>query len=90
MNKSDFISAIAAKSGFTKKQSGEFLDAMIATITETLASGDTVQLSGIGTLVVKDRAARAGINPKTKEKFTIAASKAVAFKAAKAIKEAIN
>ncbi|MCL2857270.1 MAG: HU family DNA-binding protein [Oscillospiraceae bacterium] len=89
MTKAELISAVAEKSNLTKKDSDKAVTAMIDAITEALVSGDKVSLVGFGTFEVKDRAARKGINPRTKEPMPIPASKLPAFKAGKALKEAV-
>lgn len=89
MNKADFIAAIAAKAGLSKVDAGKAYDAIVSTIGDELKAGNAIQLVGIGILTVKTRAARAGVNPKTKEKITIAESRVVGFKAAKSLKDSI-
>ena len=90
MTKAELISAVAEKSDLTKKDSEKAVSAMIDTITEVLVSGDKVSLVGFGTFEVKNRSARNGINPRTKEPMPIPASKLPVFKAGKALKEAIS
>ena len=90
MNKTQLVNAVAEKSGLNKKEAEAAVNAMTAAITDALKAGDKVQLVGFGTFEVKDRAARNGRNPKTGETITIAASKAPAFVAGKALKDAIN
>ena len=89
MTKAELISAVAAKSELTKKDSEKAVAAVIDAITEALVAGDKVSLVGFGTFEVKNRSARNGINPRTKEPMPIAASKLPAFKAGKALKEAV-
>jgi len=89
MTKADLIAAIAEKTEFTKKDAGVALDAILEVITGVLQSGDKVQLVGFGAFEVRNRAARQGKNPKTGEKVSIPATKVPAFKAGKALKEAI-
>lgn len=89
MTKSELITSIAEKTGLTKKSSEEALGAVIDTIGEALAKGEKVQLVGFGTFEVRERAERTGINPQTREKITIAATKTPAFKAGSALKEAV-
>ena len=89
MNKADLISKIAANSGLSKKDSEKALTATIDAITDALKGGDKVQLVGFGIFDVKQRAARTGRNPKTKEAIKIPASKTPQFKAGKALKEAV-
>ena len=90
MTKSDLIAAVATKVGSSKKDSEKAVNAVIESITEALANGESVQLVGFGTFEVKDRAARKGVNPRTKEEITIAASKLPSFKAGKALKDAVS
>ncbi len=90
MNKTELVAAVAEKAGLAKKDADKAVAAVIDAIVETLKAGDKVALVGFGTFEVKARAAREGINPLTKEKIKIAASKAPAFKAGKAFKDAIN
>jgi len=90
MNKSELISAIAESSGLSKAAAGRALDATVTAITESLAKGEPVTLIGFGTFEVRDRAARTGRNPRTGEELQIKASKNPAFKAGKALKNAVN
>ena len=90
MNKPELISAIAEKAGLTKKDAECALNALTDTITAAMAKGDKVQLIGFGTFEVKERAARVGRNPQTKEEIQIPASKSPAFKPGKALKESIK
>lgn len=90
MNKAELISSIAAKSGLNKKNSEAALNAIIASVEESLAKGDKVVLFGFGTFEVRERAARKGRNPQTKKEIMIPASKAPAFKAGKGLKDAVN
>jgi len=89
MNKAELISSIAEKSGLTKKDSEKALNAMTDAVTEALAAGDKVQLIGFGIFEVKERAARIGRNPKTKELKDIPATKTPRFKPGKPLKEAV-
>lgn len=89
MNKTELVSAIAEKTGLSKKDSEKALAAAVETVTEALKAGDKVQLVGFGTFEVKDRPAREGRNPRTGEPTQIAASKLPAFKAGKALKDAV-
>ena len=89
MNKTELINAVAEKAGLSKKDADKAVAAVIESITETLTAGDKVQLVGFGTFEVRARNARTGLNPQTKEKIEIPASKLPAFKAGKAFKDAI-
>lgn len=90
MTKAELISAVAQKTQLSKKESDKAVAAVLEAITETLKSGEKVSLVGFGTFEVKERAAREGINPRTKEKITIPASKLPVFKAGKALKEEVS
>lgn len=90
MNKNELISAMAEKSGLSKKDAGVALDAFVESVQDALKSGDKVQLTGFGSFEVKSRAARTGLNPRTKEPVEIAASNAPVFKAGKLLKDALN
>lgn len=89
MNKAELISQISVNSGLSKKDSEKALGATIDAITDALKAGDKVQLVGFGIFEVKNRAARTGRNPKTKEAIKIPASKIPQFKAGKALKDAV-
>ncbi len=90
MTKADLINVVAQKADMTKKDSETAVSAVLEAITEALAGGDKVSLVGFGTFEVKNRAERKGINPRTKEEISIAASKLPAFKAGKALKDAVS
>lgn len=90
MTKTDLIAKISETAEITKKDAGAALDAIVETITETLAAGEDVQLIGFGTFKISERSARTGRNPQTGETIQIAASKAPTFKAGKALKDAVN
>lgn len=90
MNKAELINAAADKAGLSKKDTEAAVDAAIKAITEALAAGDKVQLVGFGSFEIRARAARIGRNPKTKEEIKIPATKVPAFKAGKALKDAVS
>ena len=90
MNKTQLIDVVATKTGMKKSAAEAAVNAMNEAIIEALVAGDKVQLIGFGTYEVKTRAARDGRNPKTGETIKIAASKAPAFTAGKAFKDAVN
>lgn len=90
MNKTELISAIAEKSGLTKKDSEKALRAFEDAVTGELVAGGKVQLVGFGTFDVAQRAPREGRNPQTGASMKIAASKAPRFKVGKALKDAVN
>ena len=90
MNKGELVAALAAKTEMTKKDSEAALNGVIEVITEALNKGEKVQLIGFGTFEAKSRPARVARNPRTGESVEIAACKAPAFKAGKALKDAVN
>ena len=90
MNKTELIAEAAEKAGLSKKDTESVLNAAIDAITAALANGDKVQLVGFGAFEVKDRAARIGRNPKTKEPIDIPASRLPMFKPGKALKDAVS
>ena len=89
MNKAELIATVAEKTGLSKKDSEKAVNAAFDAITEALVAGDKVQLVGFGAFETKERSARVGRNPKTKEEIQIPASRVPAFKAGKALKDAI-
>ena len=89
MNKTELIAAVAEKTGMTKKDAERVINATVETITASLVAGDKVQVSGFGNFEVKAREARVGRNPRTKETIEIPATRLPAFKAAKALKDAV-
>jgi len=90
MNKAVLIDQIATKADISKQKAGAALEAFTQSITEALATGDSVTLTGFGVFSVSSRAARTGRNPQTGEAVDIPARKAPAFKAGKALKDAVN
>ncbi len=91
MNKTELVARVAEKTGLTKKNSQECLEAVLESIQEALVAGDKVQLVGFGTFEVRDRKARQGRNPQQPDKvIKIPASKAPVFKAGKGLKEMVN
>ena len=89
MNKTELVNEVA-KAGFSKKDADAAVSAVFESITEALRSGDKVQLVGFGTFSVRERAAKEGLNPRTKERFQIPATKVPGFKAGKALKDAVK
>ena len=89
MNKTELIASVAAKTEMSKKDAAAAVDAVFGTIIEALSKEETVAVIGFGNFEVKHRAARTGRNPHTKETIEIPASKAPAFKAGKAFKDAV-
>jgi len=90
MRKPELTAAIAEKADITKDKAGEVLNALLDCITDAASKGDNVALIGFGTFEVRSRAERQGKYPQTGESLTIPASKNVAFKPGKALKEAVN
>ena len=90
MTKAELVTMVAEKADITKKEAEKSISAVLDSITETLAKGEKIQLVGFGTFEVRERAAREGVNPQTKKKIKIAASKVPAFKAGSALKEAVS
>lgn len=90
MNKTELVASIAEKAEISKKDAEKALAAFTATVEEEMKKGGKIALVGFGTFEVRERAARTGINPRTKENITIAASKSPVFKAGKAFKDAIK
>jgi DNA-binding protein HU-beta len=90
MNKTELIDAVAESADLSKADAARAVDAVISTVTEALKKGDQVTVIGFGTFEVRERAARTGRNPQTGETIQIKASRAPAFKAGKALKDAVN
>lgn len=90
MNKSEFIKAFAEKANFTQKDAGIAFEAMVATIVDTLKNGEKIAIAGFGTYEIKSKAARVGINPRTKQQVKIAASKVPNFKFGNSFKQIFN
>ncbi len=90
MNKSELIAAIAAKTEISRKDAEKTVNAFVDAVGDSLAKGDKIQLIGFGTFAVKARPARTARNPRTGAEIKIAASKAPAFKAGKALKDKVN
>lgn len=88
--KADLINNVAEKTGLTKKDATVAVEALFETVSETLAEGDRVQVIGFGTFEVRNRASRKGRNPQTGEEIEIPATKVPAFKAGKALKDAVK
>jgi DNA-binding protein HU-beta len=89
-SKQDLISAVAAKTELSKKDTEAVISATLAEITSILTKGEKLQLIGFGNFEVRDRAARTGRNPQTGAEIKIAASKVPAFKPGKALKDSVN
>lgn len=90
MNKAELLQSVVEKTDLKKKDVEKVVAAVLKTIEEEMASGEKVQLVGFGTFEVRDRAGRTGRNPRTGEEIQIAPAKVPAFKAGKALKDAVN
>ena len=89
MNKQELVDAVSTTTGLTKKDAESAINATTTAITNAMKAGDKVQLVGFGTFEVRERAARQGKNPSTGATISIPATKAPAFKAGKALKDAV-
>ena len=90
MNKTELTDAVADAAGLTKADAARALDAVLTTISDTLAKGEQVGVVGFGTFLVRERKARTGRNPQTGAELKIAAATVPAFKPGKALKDAVN
>ena len=90
MNKTDLVAAIAEKAALSKTDAAKALNAFVETVEDALKKGDKIQLVGFGTFEVRERAARECINPQTKAKVMVPASKVPAFKAGQALKNIVK
>ena len=90
MNKSDIVAKVAAETGMSQSALDMALGKVFKTISDGLSGGEDVAISGFGSFTVRERKERQGRNPATGEPMTIKASKSVGFKAAKALKDAVN
>ena len=90
MNKIELVAAVAEKTGMSKKDSEKAVSAVFEAVTAALAAGERVQLVGFGSFEVKERPARVGRNPRTKEEIKIPASRVASFKVGKALKDTVN
>ena len=90
MTKSELSAQVAAQASLTRASADAAVSAVFSTITDALANGETVTVTGFGTFTVRSREARQGRNPRTGESITISASRIPAFKAGKALRDAVN
>jgi len=90
MNKAELVEEVANQTGLTKRTSREVVDAVISTITDSLAREEKVTLVGFGTFQVMERKARRGVNPQTRETIQIPAKKVPKFRAGKSLREAVK
>ncbi len=89
MTKSDLVASVVESTGVSKKDAEKAVTTVFNSITNALKAGEKVQLMGFGTFETRHRAARTGLNPRTKETIEIAATTVPAFKAGKALKDAV-
>ena len=89
MNKTELIAAVSQAAGLTKKDTERIINVALDTITACLVEGEKVQLSGFGTFEIKEREARVGRNPHTRESMEIPATRVPTFKASKALKDIV-
>ena len=89
MNKAELIAAVAEKAGISKKDSEKAINATFDTISAAMEAGEKVQLVGFGVFDVKERGARIGRNPQTKEEIEIPATRVASFKIGKALKDSV-
>lgn len=90
MTKADIVERIANGNGFTRMESIDLVESVLAIIKDTLADGETLKVSGFGSFVVKEKNGRRGRNPQTGEEITIDARKVLTFKASTMLKDAMN
>ena len=90
MNKTELVKAVAAQAGLTQAQAKAAVDAVVASVKDSLVKGEAVQLIGFGTFSVVEKPAREGVNPATKEKIQIAAKKVAKFKAGAELADAVK
>jgi len=90
MNKAELVEEVAGKAGLTKKEVGDVVDAVTSAITDTLAMEEKVTLVGFGTFQVRERKARKGVNPQTRQAIAIPAKKVPKFKPGKGLREAVK
>lgn len=90
MKKTELVAAVAEKSNLSKKDAEAAVNAVVAAVSEALAKGESVQLVGFGTFEVRERSEKVCRNPRTGESMTVAATKVPAFKAGKALKDAVS
>jgi DNA-binding protein HU-beta len=90
MQKTDFIKAVAEKTGVSQKETKQVIDAALLVVEEALKRGEKVTLTGFGTFEVRERQAREGVNPQTRAKIKIPATKTPGFSASSTLKEAVK
>ena len=89
MTKPDLIAQVAANTEMSKKSAEQAVNAVFAALSKALSEGETLTISGFGTFEMRERAERQGINPRTREPITIAASRSIVFKPGKSLKDTL-
>lgn len=89
MTKTDLIAQVAANTDMSKKDAERAVNAAFEALTGALANGEKIAISGFGSFEVRERAERQGINPRTREPITIAASRSIVFKPGKSLKDTL-
>lgn len=90
MTKQEFVDMVASKSGLSKRDAGEAVDAVLNSIADALKAGNDVTFTGFGKFSVANRAARTGVNPRTGERLSIAATRVPKFTPGSALKQAVR
>jgi DNA-binding protein HU-beta len=90
MTKGEFIDAVASRTELSKSDAAKAVDAILDTVSSTLAAGDSISITGFGAFKTSDRAARTGVNPRTGEPVQIAATRVARFQPGKALKDAVS
>ena len=90
MNKTEFITSVAEKSGLSKTDTKKAVDAFIETVSDEMKAGGKVSLLGFGSFSISERGERKGVNPATKQTITIPARKAIKFKAGAELNEKVQ
>ncbi|MDQ2999365.1 MAG: HU family DNA-binding protein [Roseiflexaceae bacterium] len=90
MQKTDFVKSVADRANVSQKEAKQVIDAALDIITESLKGGEKVTLTGFGTFEVRQRQEREGVNPQTRQKIKIAATKTPGFSASSTLKEAVK
>ena len=90
MQKTDFVKSVAERASVSQKEAKQVIDAALDIITESLKGGEKVTLTGFGTFEVRQRQERQGVNPQTRQKIKIAATKTPGFSASSTLKEAVK
>ena len=90
MQKTDFVKSVADRANVSQKEAKQVIDAALDIITESLKGGEKVTLTGFGTFEVRQRQEREGVNPQTRQKIKIAATKTPGFSASSTLKDAVK